>query len=169
MTTQDVRRCMPAVAVAVALALAGCGGEEEAGPAPATDTPAERAPAEDAATPAAGDSQAYRDAVARVHAVTDAARSRYHHATAGNEAEFSARARDVASAAKAAARALEGLRPPPAAADLNRRMARDYRRTAADLEAELARSRPDLGRLGDVIRRHEKTGGDLYDQVLILP
>ncbi len=71
--------------------------------------------------------------------------------------------------AEAAAQALEGLRAPSAAADLNRQMAEDSRQTAADLEAELGSSRPDLERVGGVIRRHEKTSGHLYDQVLIMP
>ncbi len=158
MTPKGRLRSVTAVAVASALAFAGCGGnDEESGPSP-TSTAAVANPSQD-----------YRDRLVPILQRATDARSTYHHAPAGDASQIAKAARRLARASAATARDIAQLRPPMKLEDLNRRLSENYQQQTSEIEAELDHKPLSTGRLGDVIRKHEKASDDLYQQILTAP
>ena len=97
------------------------------------------------------------------------ARSAYHHAPAGDASKIAKAAGGLAGASAATARDVAQLRPPTNLEDLNRRLSENYRQQTSEIERVLDRKPLLTGRLGDVIRKHEKASDDLYQQILTAP
>jgi hypothetical protein len=140
----------------LALLGAGCGGDGSSS-----------AESQTTAAVIGNSSQAYRDQVTAIVRVTDEARGNYRGAPTGEPLVRSAR--QLARASRAAAREVDGLTPPAGLNDLDRDLARKYRRWAAVLERELLRKPVSTGRLGDVVREYGKATDHVYEQILIAP